>query len=98
MGYEVLVEYGALRALKQAKRYTPQVCLIDIGLPEIDRNEVARRLRTHSENATAMLVAVTCYGQDSDRVSALAARFDHHLVKPVDTSALTSVLSAIGKH
>jgi PAS domain S-box-containing protein len=97
MGHEVLVEYGALRALEQAKRYTPQVCLIDIGLPEIDGNEVARRLRKQSENATAVLVAITGYGQDSDRVSALAAGFDHHLVKPVDTSALTSLLSAIGK-
>jgi DNA-binding response OmpR family regulator len=72
--------------------------LIDIGLPEIDGNEVARRLRTQSENATAVLVAVTCDGQDSDRVSALAAGFDHQLVKPVDTSALIPVLSAIGKH
>ena len=98
MGHDVLVEYGPLRALEQAKRYTPQVCLIDIGLPEIDGNEVARRLRKQSENATAVLVAITGYGQESDRVSALAAGFDHHLVKPVDTSALTSVLSAIGKH
>ena len=98
MGHEVLVEYGALRALEQAKRYTPQVCLIDIGLPEIDGNEVARRLRKQPENATAVLIAVTGYGHDSDRVSSLAAGFDHHLVKPVDTSALTSVLSEIGKH
>jgi CheY-like chemotaxis protein len=98
MGHEVCVEYGALRALEQAKRYTPQVCLIDIGLPEIDGNEVARRLRKQSENATAVLIAVTGYGHDSDRVSSLAAGFDHHLVKPVDTSALTSVLSEIGKH
>jgi CheY-like chemotaxis protein len=98
MGHEVLVEYGALRALEQAKRYTPQVCLIDIGLPEIDGNEVARRLRKQPENATAVLIAVTGYGHDSDRVSSSAAGFDHHLVKPVDTSALTSVLSEIGKH
>lgn len=98
MGHEVLVEYGALRALEQAKRYSPQVCLIDIGLPEIDGNEVARRLRKQSENAAAVLIAVTGYGHESDRVSSSAAGFDHHLVKPVDTSALTSVLSEIGKH
>jgi PAS domain S-box-containing protein len=98
MGHEVLAEYDPLQALEQAKRYTPQVCLIDIGLPEIDGNEVARRLRKQSENATAVLVAITGYGQESDRVSALAAGFDHHLIKPVDTSALISVLSAIGKH
>lgn len=98
MGHEVLVEHGPLRALELAKRYKPQVCLVDIGLPEIDGNEVARRLRKQSENATAVLIAVTGYGQESDRVSALAAGFDHHLIKPVDTSVLTSVLYAISKH
>lgn len=95
MGHEVLVEHGPLRALEQAKRYQPQVCLVDIGLPEIDGNEVARRLRAQPENAGAMLVAVTGYGQESDRASTLAAGFDHHLVKPVNTSALASILSVI---
>jgi PAS domain S-box-containing protein len=98
MGHDVLVEHGPLRALEQAKRFKPQVCLIDIGLPEIDGNEVARRMRKQSENSATVLIAVTGYGQESDRASAFAAGFDHHLVKPVDTSALTSVLSAINKH
>lgn len=95
MGHKVLVEHGPLRALEKAKLYKPQICLVDIGLPEIDGNEVARRLRVQPENASAVLVAVTGYGQESDRASTLAAGFDHHLVKPVDTAALTSILSAI---
>lgn len=98
MGHEVLVEHGPLRALEQAKRYKPRVCLVDIGLPGIDGNEVARRLRTQPENAAAVLVAITGYGQESDRVSAMAAGFDHHLIKPVDITVLASVLSAISKH
>ena len=97
MGHQVQVEHGALRALEQAKLYQPQVCLVDIGLPEIDGNEVARRLRIQSENVHTLLVAVTGYGQESDRASTLAAGFDHHLVKPVDTATLTSVLSAISR-
>lgn len=97
IGHEVVVEHSPLRALQQAKFYKPQVCLVDIGLPEIDGNEVARRLRAHPENAGAVLVAVTGYGQESDRASALAAGFDHHLVKPIDTVALTSILSAISR-
>lgn len=97
MGHDVLVEHGPLRALEQARLYKPQVCLVDIGLPEIDGNEVARRLRAQPENTDAVLVAVTGYGQESDRASTLAAGFGHHLVKPVDTTALTSILSAISK-
>lgn len=95
MGHEVQVENGAFRALEKAKRYQPQVCLVDIGLPDIDGNEVARRLRAQPENVDTVLVAVTGYGQESDRASTSAAGFDHHLVKPVDTGALTSILSAI---
>lgn len=95
MGHDVLVEYGPYPALERAQRDKPQVCLIDIGLPEIDGNELARRLRAQPENRTAVLVAVTGYGQDSDRQNALAAGFDHHLVKPVDTTRLVSILSTI---
>jgi signal transduction histidine kinase len=97
MGHDVLVEHGPLRALEQARRYKPQVCLVDIGLPEIDGNEVARRLRAQPENAGAVLVAVTGYGQESDRASTLAAGFDHHLVKPVDTRALSAILTSVRK-
>jgi PAS domain S-box-containing protein len=96
-GHEVVVEHGPFSALERAKRYKPQVCLVDIGLPEIDGNEVARRLRAQSENSSVVLVAITGYGQESDRASALAAGFNHHLVKPVDTNALSSILSAIAE-
>jgi CheY-like chemotaxis protein len=97
MGHEVTVEHGPLRALQQAKFYKPQVCLVDIGLPEIDGNELARRLRAQPENAEAVLVAVTGYGQESDRASTLAAGFDHHLVKPIDVVALSSILGAMSR-
>jgi PAS domain S-box-containing protein len=95
MGHEVMVEHDPYRALERAKYDQPQICLLDIGLPEIDGNELARRLRAQPENSTAVLVAITGYGQESDRRNALSAGFDHHLVKPVDTAALTSILSAI---
>ena len=94
MGHEVLVEHGPFEALERAKLCKPQVCLVDIGLPVIDGNELARRLRSQPENAGTVLIAVTGYGQESDRQSTLSAGFDHHFVKPVDTKALTSILSA----
>jgi PAS domain S-box-containing protein len=96
-GHKVLVEHRPYQALERAKLCKPQVCLIDIGLPEIDGNELARRLRAQSENASTVLVAVTGYGQESDRASSLAAGFEHYLVKPVDIAALTLLLSAISK-
>lgn len=92
-GHEVMIEHGPYQALERAKLYRPQVCLIDIGLPDIDGNELARRLRAQSENILAVLVAVTGYGQESDREKSLAAGFDHHLVKPIDLTMLTSILS-----
>ena len=94
MGHEVLVEHGSNDALERAKLCKPHVCLDDIGMPDIDGNELARCLWARPENAGAVLVAVTGYGQKSDRLNTLAAGFDHYLVKPVDTAALTSFLSA----
>lgn len=95
-GHRVMVEHGARRALEQAKAYKPQVCLLDIGLPEIDGNELAQRLRAQAETAKSVLVAVTGYGQEKDRQQALAAGFDHHLVKPVDTGMLAALLAKVG--
>ncbi|WP_334187739.1 PAS domain-containing protein [Noviherbaspirillum sp.] len=91
-GHKVQVEHGARRALERAKIDPPQVFLLDIGLPEMDGNELAKRLRAQPETANAVLIAITGYGQDSDRGCALAAGFDHHLVMPVDTAKLAAIL------
>ena len=55
------------------------VCLLDIGLPEMDGNELAQRLRAQPETASAVLIAVTGYGQEQDRRGSLTAGFDEHL-------------------
>lgn len=62
MGHDVLVENGAYQALERAKLAKPQVCLVDIRLPEIDGNELTRRLCAQPDNRDAMLVAATGYG------------------------------------
>jgi PAS domain S-box-containing protein len=92
MGHEVGVEYGARQALERTAAAPFQVCLLDIGLPEIDGFELARRLRAR-DGAGTMLVAVTGYGQDGDRARSAASGFDHHLVKPVDIDKLAAILS-----
>jgi PAS domain S-box-containing protein len=93
MGHEVLAAYGAPEALERAAGQPLQVCLLDIGLPDMDGNALAERLRARPETAGAILVAVTGYGQESDRARSRAAGFDHHLVKPVDMDKLGLILA-----
>ena len=94
-GHEVLVEHRPLLAIEHAKTAVPKVFLLDIGLPEMNGYELAKRLRAQSENANAVLIAVTGYGQESDRLQTRAAGFDHHLVKPVDPEQLIALLAGI---
>jgi PAS domain S-box-containing protein len=94
-GHEVMTEYRPQAALERARTEAPQVCILDIGLPGMDGNELAQRLRALPRMDSAMLVAVTGYGQDNDRERTLAAGFDHHLVKPVDTGALAAILAQV---
>ena len=94
-GYEVMVENDSLRALERAKKECPDAALLDIGLPEMDGNELARRLRLEPCTRPALLVAITGYGQEQDRRTALEAGFDHHMVKPVDLDRLAAILSAV---
>ncbi|MFL6716203.1 MAG: ATP-binding protein, partial [Burkholderiaceae bacterium] len=94
-GHEIWLEHNARGALARASEIVPHVCLLDIGLPEIDGNELARRLRACPETTNSVLIAVTGYSQGKDREQSLAAGFDHHLVKPVDTKMLASILATI---
>jgi len=68
--------------------------VLDIGLPERDGCELARRLRRQPGMERALLVAVTGYGQEHDRKKALEAGFDHYLVKPVDVARLLGILGS----
>jgi PAS domain S-box-containing protein len=96
VGYDVSSENGAHAGLDRALAERPDVCLLDIGLPEMDGYELARRLRAAPELAHTTLIAITGYGQLEDRQKAFAAGFDHHLVKPVNTAQLTALLRAHG--
>ena len=94
-GHEVRVEYGARQALEQARIKPPDVFLLDIGLPDIDGNELAQRIHAQPETAGAVLIAITGYGQAQDRKKALAAGFTHHFVKPVDPAKLVALLAGM---
>lgn len=94
-GHQVLVEHGAKRALEQARIERPDACVLDIGLPDMDGNELARNLRALPETARTLLIALTGYGQEEDKKAILAAGFNYHLVKPVDFKTLASILAEI---
>jgi PAS domain S-box-containing protein len=92
-GHQVTVEHSSRNALRRARDIRPQVCVLDIGLPEIDGIELAKRLRAQPETAHALLIAVTGYGQDQDRKQTREAGFDHHLVKPANIKQLIAIVA-----
>ena len=94
-GYDVVTAYRASEALDLSKSEAPDVFVLDIGLPDIDGNELAKRLRKLPEASNAVLIALTGYGLPEDRERTKAAGFDHHLVKPVDPDQLNDILLTI---
>jgi CheY-like chemotaxis protein len=95
-GHEVQIAHDGRAALEVAERSTPEVVLLDIGLPILNGFEVARRLKANPRTADAMLVALTGYGQEADRARAREAGFSHHLVKPVSAEMLKDALLSLG--
>ena len=95
-GHDVRAVRDAAAALALLPSFKPQVALLDIGLPVMDGYELATRIRalypSSVEGAPLRLVAVTGYGQDSDRQRAFEAGFDEHLVKPLDVDRLQQAL------
>ena len=82
-------------AIALAPRVQPEIALLDIGLPVMDGYELARRLRAADGGDSLKLVAVTGYGQASDREKTRAAGFDDHLVKPVSLDAVQQVITRL---
>ncbi len=90
-GHEVRVAHAGPAALETTAQYQPDCVLLDIGMPEMNGYEVARRLRKDRKFA-GELVALTGFGRDYDREQAQLAGFDHYLVKPVDFQKLQQLL------
>ncbi|HSN25161.1 MAG TPA: response regulator, partial [Kofleriaceae bacterium] len=92
LGCSVETAVDGPTALDKARAFRPDIALLDIGLPVMDGYELARRMR---ELDDVHLIAVTGYGQESDKTRAIDAGFEHHLVKPVDLTKLMSIVRAL---
>ena len=90
-GHDVRLAHDGPSALDTAKSFSPQVVLLDIGLPGMDGFTVAERMKADGI-AVDMLIALTGYGEQSHRERAQKAGFHHHLVKPVDPEALQKII------
>ena len=97
-GHEVAFAYDGPSALETAEQWQPEAVFLDIGLPGMDGYEVAERLRELPQAKDAVLIAITGYGQDDDRLRSRRAGIDHHLVKPVAPDALRSLIDSLQLH
>jgi signal transduction histidine kinase/ActR/RegA family two-component response regulator len=91
-GHDVIVAHDGETALELFAKHSPEVCLLDIGMPGLSGYDVARRLRSEPRNSGVLLVATTGWGQDGDRLRSVAAGFDYHLTKPVALARLRDIL------
>ena len=94
-GHEVEVAYSAPGTLEAVQRMRPEAVFLDIGLPQMDGYEIARRLRADPAARQVHLTALTGYGQERDRERAREAGFDAHLVKPADIKAVNQILASL---
>jgi CheY-like chemotaxis protein len=93
LGHEVQTATDGQQALATMSAFHPDIVFLDIGLPEIDGYEVARRVRKSPELRGTKLIALTGWSHAEDRARTREAGFDHHLVKPVGVKTLKEVLA-----
>jgi signal transduction histidine kinase/ActR/RegA family two-component response regulator len=98
LGADIRVERDGVAALGALEEFQPAVVLLDLGMPDMDGYEVARRIRANARNAGIMLVATTGWGQQQDQARTRAAGFDHHLIKPINLEVLEALLKHIERN
>ena len=93
-GHAATVAYDGAEALRKARDGNPDVVLLDIGMPNMDGYEACRAIR-RQQNGDVVIIAVSGWGQESDRIKATQAGFDRHLTKPVEYAALSKLLASL---
>ena len=91
-GFEVRAAHDGFAAIDAVRKQSPEIVLLDIGLPGMDGYQVVQKLRTEEGLVDARIIAITGYGEDQARKRSREAGFDHHLVKPVDYDTLLGLI------
>ena len=97
MGHEVRAAHDGAQAVEQADRFRPDLILMDVGMPKLDGLQAASQIRSLTWGASPVIVALTGWGQESDRQRSKAAGCDEHLVKPLDFERLTELLTRLAE-
>ena len=92
-GHDVRTAHDGPSALSAALEYVPDAVFLDIGLPLMNGYEVAKRIREQPDLENVLLIALTGYGQDTDRQASLLAGFEQHLVKPARLEQMLQILA-----
>lgn len=96
LGHVTHIAHDGKSALQKASCVQPEIVILDIGMPGMNGLEVAQLLRSEVGLTSAVLIAVSGFAQESDRIAAQAASFDHHFAKPIDIPRLIAVLNRGG--
>jgi PAS domain S-box-containing protein len=94
-GHETRVAHDGPEAVEQAEAFRPEVVLLDLGLPKMGGLEVCRWVRAQPWSERVTVVALTGWGQDTDRRRTSEAGFDDHLVKPVDPEKVLGLVASL---
>lgn len=97
MGHQVLTALSAEECLSAIHSFSPHVCIVDVGLPRMDGYQLAGRLRADKATRSIYLIALTGYGQHSDRDKAIRAGFNEHMTKPAGIETLEAALEGLGQ-
>lgn len=97
MGNDTRTAYDGEEAVAVTAEFRPDVILLDIGLPKLNGYEACRRIRAREGGERVVVIAQTGWGQDEDRQRTHDAGFDHHMVKPVDPTALMTLLAGLSR-
>lgn len=95
MGHETHAAYDGAEAIAAARSFRPDVALLDIGLPGMNGYEACRQIRTEPWGKRMVLVAVTGWGQETDKNDATRAGFNAHMTKPLELPRLQKLLDAL---
>ena len=97
LGHQTRTAFDGGQAIATARSFSPQVVLLDIGLPKLNGYEVCRWIRAQEGLSKVVVIAQTGWGQEESRRKTCEAGFDYHLVKPLDPKALLEILSDLTK-